>query len=80
MARADPACAADLAEESAETAASDSVTVIRDRAGPLDRPGVEVAAGRAGGLIGDLVQVFSSINPFLLIVTVLLSALPPVGT
>ncbi len=62
----------DLAGEPAEPAFRDSVTALRERARALDLPGVEVAVGGPGGLIVDLVEVFSSINSFLLIVTVLL--------
>ena len=62
----------DLAGEPAEPAFRDSVTAIRERARALDLPGVEVAVGGPGGLIVDLVEVFASINSFLLIVTVLL--------
>ena len=63
---------AELAGEPAEDAFSDSVGAIRDRAAALDLPGVEVAVGGPGGLIVDLVEVFASIDSFLLIVTVLL--------
>ena len=63
---------AELAGEPAEDAFSDSVGAIRDRAAELDLPGVEVAVGGPGGLIVDLVEVFASIDSFLLIVTVLL--------
>ena len=62
----------ELAGEPAEDAFSDSVGAIRDRAAELDLPGVEVAVGGPGGLIVDLVEVFASIDSFLLIVTVLL--------
>ena len=60
---------AELAGEPAEDAFSDSVSAIRDRAADLDLPGVEVAVGGPGGLIVDLVEVFASIDSFLLIVT-----------
>ena len=63
---------ADLAGEPAEPTFSDAVDAIRERAAALDLPGVEVAVGGPGGLIVDLVQVFSNINSFLLVVTVLL--------
>ena len=62
----------ELAGEPAEDAFSDSVGAIRDRAAELDLPGVDVAVGGPGGLIVDLVEVFASIDSFLLIVTVLL--------
>ena len=62
----------ELAGEPAEDAFSNSVGAIRDRAAELDLPGVEVAVGGPGGLIVDLVEVFASIDSFLLIVTVLL--------
>ena len=45
---------------------------IRDRAAALDLPNAELAVGGPGGLIVDLVEVFASIDSFLLIVTVLL--------
>ncbi len=63
---------ADVAGEPAEDGFSEAVSAIRERAAALELPGVEVAVGGPGGLIVDLVQVFSSINSFLLIVTVLL--------
>ena len=63
---------ADLAGEPAEPAFSEAVDAIRERAAALALPGVEIAVGGPGGLIVDLVQVFSNINSFLLVVTVLL--------
>ena len=62
----------DISGEPAESEFADAVTAIRERAAALDLPGVEVAVGGPGGLIVDLVQVFSNIDSFLLIVTVLL--------
>ena len=62
----------ELAGEPAEDAFSETVNAIRDRAAALDLPGAEVAVGGPGGLIVDLVEVFASIDSFLLIVTVLL--------
>ncbi len=62
----------ELAGEPAEDAFSDSVSAIRDRAAALDLPDVEVGVGGPGGLIVDLVEVFASIDSFLLIVMVLL--------
>ena len=62
----------DLSGEPAESEFADHVSSIRERAAMLDLPGVEVAVGGPGGLIVDLVQVFSNIDSFLLIVTVLL--------
>ena len=60
----------ELAGEPAEDAFADSVSAIRERAAALDLPrGVEVAVGGPGGLIVDLVEVFASIDSFLLIVT-----------
>ena len=59
----------DLAGEPAEPPFREAVTAIRERAAALDLPGVEVAVGGPGGLIVDLVEVFSSINSFLLVVT-----------
>ena len=61
-----------LTGEPAEPAFADAVSAIRERAEALEGPGVEVAVGGPGGLIVDLVQVFSNINSFLLVVTVLL--------
>ena len=62
----------DVAGEPAESEFADAVTAIRDRAALAELPGVEIAVGGPGGLIVDLVQVFSNINSLLLIVTVLL--------
>ena len=62
----------ELAGEPAEDAFSETVSAIRDRAAALDLPNAEVAVGGPGGLIVDLVEVFASIDSFLLIVTVLL--------
>ena len=62
----------EITGEPAETEFADAVAAIRDRAGLARLPGVEVAVGGPGGLIVDLVQVFSNIDSLLLIVTVLL--------
>ena len=62
----------DITGEPAETEFRDAVTAIRDRAASLDLPNAEVAVGGPGGLIVDLVEVFSNIDGLLLIVTVLL--------
>ena len=62
----------EITGEPAETEFADAVAAIRDRAGLAELPGVEVAVGGPGGLIVDLVQVFSNIDSLLLIVTVLL--------
>ncbi len=62
----------DITGEPAETEFRDAVTVIRDRAAMADLPNAEIAVGGPGGLIVDLVDVFSNIDSLLLIVTVLL--------
>ncbi len=62
----------DITGEPAESEFADAVASIRDRAALTDLPGVEIAVGGPGGLIVDLVQVFSNINSLLLVVTVLL--------
>jgi len=62
----------DITGEPAESEFADAVAAIRDRAALTDLPGVEIAVGGPGGLIVDLVQVFSNINSLLLVVTVLL--------
>ncbi len=62
----------EITGEPAETEFADAVAAIRDRAGLARLPGVEVAVGGPGGLIVDLIQVFSNIDSLLLIVTVLL--------
>ena len=62
----------DITGEPAETVFRDAVTAIRERAANLDLPDAEIAVGGPGGLVVDLVEVFSSINSLLLIVTVLL--------
>ena len=63
---------ADVTGSAAEDAFADTVNEIRDRAAALDLPGVEVAVGGAGGLLVDLIGVFSQIDTLLLLVTVLL--------
>ncbi len=62
----------EITGEPAETEFADAVAAIRDRAELAELPGVEVAVGGPGGLVVDLVQVFSNIDSLLLIVTVLL--------
>ena len=62
----------DITGEPAEDAFADGVAAIRDRADLAELPGVEIAVGGPGGLIVDLVQVFSNIDSLLLLVTVLL--------
>ncbi len=62
----------EIAGEPAEPEFADAVAAIRDRAELAELPGAEIAVGGPGGLIVDLVQVFSSIDSFLLTVTVLL--------
>ena len=63
---------ADIAGEPAEPPFIDTVEAIRDRTAALDLPGVEVAVGGPGGLVVDLVGVFSQIDTVLLLVTVAL--------
>ena len=63
---------AEVTGEPAEEAFRDTVEAIRDRSAALGLPGVEVAVGGPGGLIVDLVGVFSQIDTLLLLVTVLL--------
>ena len=58
--------------EPAEDPFTDTVEAIRDRSASLGLTGVEVAVGGPGGLIVDLVGVFSQIDTLLLLVTVLL--------
>ena len=58
--------------EPVEDAFTDTVEAIRDRSASLGLTGVEVAVGGPGGLIVDLVGVFSQIDTLLLLVTVLL--------
>lgn len=62
----------EITGEPAEDAFADAVAAIRDRVELADLPGAEVAVGGPGGLIVDLVEVFSNIDSLLLIVTVLL--------
>ena len=62
----------DITGSAAEDAFADTVNEIRDRAAALDLPGVEIAVGGAGGLLVDLIGVFSQIDTLLLLVTVLL--------
>ena len=58
--------------EPAEQPFIDTVEAIRDRSTSLDLTRIEVAAGGPGGLVVDLVGVFSQIDTLLLLVTVLL--------
>ena len=62
----------EITGEPAEAEFADAVAAIRERAGLAELPGAEVAVGGPGGLVVDLVQVFSNIDSLLLIVTVLL--------
>ena len=62
----------ELAGEPAEQPFIDTVQTIRDRSASLVLTGGEIAVGGAGGLIVDLVEVFSQIDTLLLLVTVLL--------
>ena len=63
---------AEVVGEPADPAFIDTIEAIRDRSASADLPGVEIAVGGPGGLIVDLVGVFSQIDTLLLLVTVLL--------
>ena len=62
----------EVAGEPAEQPFVDTVEAIRDRSASLGLTGVEIAAGGPGGLVVDLVGVFSQIDTLLLLVTALL--------
>ena len=62
----------EVAGEPAEQPFIDTVNQIRERSDAINLPGVEVAVGGPGGLVADLVGVFSQIDTILLLVTVLL--------
>ena len=62
----------EIAGEPAEQPFVDTVEAIRDRSASFDLTGVEIAVGGPGGLIVDLIGVFSQIDTLLLLVTVLL--------
>ena len=62
----------EVSGEPAEDAFLDTVEAIRDRSASFGISGVEVAAGGPGGLVVDLIGVFSQIDTLLLLVTVLL--------
>ena len=62
----------EVAGEPAEQPFVDTVNAIRDRSASFDLTGVEIAVGGPGGLIVDLIGVFSQIDTLLLLVTVLL--------
>ena len=62
----------EIAGEPAQQSFIDAVKAIRDRSAALEPTGVEVAVGGPGGLIVDLIGVFSQIDTLLLLVTVLL--------
>lgn len=62
----------DVTGSAAEDEFADTVNEIRERTAALELPGVEVAVGGAGGLLVDLIGVFSQIDTLLLLVTVLL--------
>ena len=63
---------AEVAGEPAEQGFIDAVEAIRDRAAALELTAVEIAVGGPGGLIVDLIGVFTQIDTLLLLVTVLL--------
>ena len=62
----------EITGEPAEPEFADAVAAIRDRTALVELPAAEIAVGGPGGLIVDLVQVFSNIDSLLLLVTVLL--------
>ena len=62
----------DVTGSAGEDEFADTVNEIRYRMAALQLPGVEVAVGGAGGLLVDLIGVFSQIDTLLLLVTVLL--------
>lgn len=62
----------EITGESAEQAFADDVQTLRDRTSAFELPGVEIAVGGPGGLAVDLINVFSQIDAFLLLVTVAL--------
>ena len=62
----------EVAGEPGEQPFADTVEAIRDRSAAHDLAGAEVAVGGPGGLLVDLIGVFSQINSLLLLVTVLL--------
>lgn len=62
----------DIVGEPAEPEFGDAVEAIRDQTDAIAVPGLQVAVGGPGGLIFDLVSVFTQIDGFLLIVTALL--------
>ena len=63
---------AEVSGEPAEQGFIDAVEAIRDRAAALELTAVEIAVGGPGGLIVDLIGVFTQIDTLLLLVTVLL--------
>ena len=63
---------ADVAREPADQGFVGTVEAIRDLSASFDLDGVEIAVGGPGGLIVDLVGVFTQIDTLLLLVTVLL--------
>ena len=62
----------DITGSAAEEPFADTVNDIRDRTAALNLTGIEIAVGGAGGLLVDLIGVFSQIDTLLLLVTVLL--------
>ena len=62
----------EVSGEPAEDAFLDTVEAIREHSASFGISGVEVAAGGPGGLVVDLIGVFSQIDTLLLLVTVLL--------
>ncbi len=62
----------DVVGEPAEPEFADAIEAIREQTDAIDLAGVEVAVGGPGGLIVDLINVFTQIDGFLLIVTVVL--------
>ena len=62
----------EITGEPAESDFSESITIIREQLMRFDSLDVDIAVGGPGGLIVDLVKVFTQIDGFLLIVTILL--------
>ncbi|MBG92878.1 MAG: hypothetical protein CL792_02740 [Chloroflexi bacterium] len=62
----------EITGEPAESEFSESIIIIREQLMQFDSLDVDIAVGGPGGLIVDLVKVFTQIDGFLLIVTILL--------
>ena len=62
----------EITGEPAESEFSESIKIIREQLIRFDALDVDIAVGGPGGLIVDLVKVFTQIDGYLLIVTILL--------